>query len=192
MSVLTPLRLTVAEYLEWEETNEVKHEYIDGELRSMTGANRNHNRIMTNVTIAIGRQLDNSNCSLLSSQMKVKVGETRYLYPDLSAVCGEETFERENEMVLLNPVLVIEVTSPSSIEFDRGEKRDFYFDVPAIQEYLVIDQHRVYVERNTRSESGWQVQVYADLEDVIPLEALNCTLPLDQVYRGISFESQRS
>ena len=151
MSVLTPLCLTVAEYLEWEETNEVKHEYIDGELRSMTGANRNHNRIMTNVTIAIGRQLDNSNCSLLSSQMKVKVGETRYLYPDLSAVCGEETFERENEMVLLNPVLVIEVTSPSSIEFDRGEKRDFYFDVPAIQQYLVIDQHRVYVERNTRS-----------------------------------------
>ena len=192
MSVLTPLRLTVAEYLEWEETNEVKHEYIDGELRSMTGVNRNHNRIMTNVTIAIGRQLDNSNFSLLSSEMKVKSGESRYLYPDLTAVCDQESFEHDNRMVLLNPVLVIEVTSPSSIEYDRGEKRDFYFDVPAIQQYLVIDQHRVYVERNTRSESGWQVQVYADLEDVIPLEALNCTLPLDQVYRGISFESQRS
>ena len=98
----------------------------------------------------MSRQLDDSICSLLSSEMKVKVGETRYVYPDLSAVCGEETFERENEMVLLNPVLVIEVTSPSSIEFDRGEKRDFYFDVPAIQQYLVIDQHRVDVERNTR------------------------------------------
>ena len=187
MAVESPVRLTVEEYLAWEETNFERHEYIDGEVRCMAGATGRHNRIMSNTNTAIGRQLDDSNCFLLSSEMRVKAGETRYVYPDLSAVCGEEMFERENEMELLNPVLVIDVTSPSTIEIDRGEKRDFYFDVSSIRAYLIIDQHRIYSDLYTRAESGWHVRVFNSLNDVVPLPALDCELPLAQVYRGISF-----
>ena len=116
IAVKTPVRLTVEEYLAREEKNFEKHEYIDGEVRCLAGAKGRHNRIMMNLAIAIGRQLDDSDCFLLSSEMRVKAGETRYVYPDLTAVCGEEKFARDNEMELLNPVLVIEVTSPSSIQ----------------------------------------------------------------------------
>ena len=190
MAVETPVRLTVEEYLAWEETNFEKHEYIDGEVRCMAGATKSHNRIMMNLAITIGRQLDDSPCYLLSSEMKVKSRSTRYLYPDLSAVCGEGAVEHENEMVLLDPVLVIEVTSPSSLRYDRGEKREFYFDVPSIQAYLIVDQHRVYAELCTRVEGGWQTHSFTSADEVVPLGVLNCDLPLSQVYRGISFDPQ--
>ena len=186
MAVATPLRLTVEEYLEWEEANFEKHEYIDGEVRCMAGATGRHNRIMMNLAIAIGRQLDHSTCFLLSSEMKVKVGDARYLYPDLCAVCGPANYEKEDEMELLNPVLVIEVTSPSSNDYDRGYKRDFYFDVSTIEAYLIINQHRVYAELYTRQESGWFMQTFTETDDLIPLAMLDCELPMSQVYRGIN------
>ena len=187
MAIESPVRLTAEQYLAWEETNFEKHEYIDGEVRCMTGATGKHNRIMSSTNTAIGRQLDDSDCFLLSSEMKVRSGNTRYLYPDLCAVCGEEKYEKENAMVLLNPVLIVEVTSPSSIDYDRGEKRDFYFDLPSIQAYLIIDQHRLYAELYTRAETGWHLQAFDSIDAVVPLESLECELPLAQVYRGITF-----
>jgi len=189
MAIETPVRLTVEEYLAWEETNFEKHEFIDGELRCMEGAKGPHNRIMPNTNTAIGRQLDASDCFLLSSEMRVQAAETRFVYPDLSTVCGEEEFARENEMELVNPILVIEVTSPSTIDIDRGEKMDLYFDVPSIQAYLIIDQHRVCAELSIRADGGWQTTSYEGLDDVVPLEVLICNLPMNQVYRGIQFEA---
>ncbi len=189
MAVQTPVRLTVEEYLAWEDTNFEKHEYIDGEVRLMAGAKGRHNRIMANTNTAIGRQLDDSDCFLLSSEMRVKAGASLYVYPDLTAVCGEEQYEHENEMELLNPTLVIEVTSPSTIDTDRGEKRDFYFDVPSIQDYLIIDQHRVRVELCTRADDGWHTATFTDLGDFVPLRPLNCNLALADVYRGIAFDA---
>ena len=188
VAVDTPVRLTVEEYLAWEESNFEKHEYIDGEVRCMAGTKGTHNRIMMNIAISVGRQLDDSECFLLSSEMRVKAAETRYVYPDLSAVCGEEEYARDNEMELVNPVLVIEVTSPSSIDIDRGEKRDVYFDAPSIQAYLIIDQHRVCAELLIRSDSGWRTTSFESLVDVVPLNVLDCKLPLAHVYRGINFD----
>lgn len=185
MAVETPMRLTVEEYLAWEETNFEKHEYIDGEVRCVAGANRKHNQIAMNTGSSLWQQLEDSNCMVLSSDMRAKVGDTRYVYPDLTVVCDEALFERASEVVLINPLLVIEITSLSTIETDRGEKKGFYFEVPSIQAYLIIDQHRVCAELSTRSEAGWQTDSYENLDDIIPLEALSCELPLSQVYRGI-------
>ena len=181
-------RLSVAEYLAWEAENEIKHEYIDGEVYAMSGGTGKHSSIMINITIAIGQQLGDSVCALHSSEMRVKVNDSRYVYPDLSAVCGKSSYEDESEISLLNPILVVEVTSPSSIEYDRVAKRDFYREVSSIQGYLIVDQHRVCAELYTRADVGWLLQVYTDPDVVIPLEMLNCELPLAEIYRGISFE----
>ena len=188
MAVETAARLSVEEYLAWEDTNFEKHEYIDGEVRCMAGATRTHNQIAMNTGSSLWQQLADSDCIILSSDMRAKVGDTRFVYPDLSVVCGEALFARDNEMELLNPVLVIEVTSPSSIDIDRVEKRGSYFDVPSIQAYLIIDQHRVCAELSLRSHAGWQTTKYEELDDVVPLDLLECQLPLVQIYRGISFE----
>ena len=184
------LRLKAEEYLAWEAKNEIKHEYIDGEVFAMTGGTIKHSTITTNATIAIGRQLDDSLCSLHSSDMRVRTTTDRYVYPDLSAVCGMPKTE-DNATTLLNPILVVEVTSPTSIDRDRIAKRDFYHEVPSIQGYLVIDQHRVCAELYRRAEPGWLLQVYTDPNDTIPLTMLNCELPLAQVYRGVTFEEEQ-
>ena len=186
VSKLKP-RLSVQEYLVWEAENEIKHEYIDGEVFAMSGGTGKHSSIMINITVAIGLKLGNSRCSLHSSEMRVKINNRRYVYPDLSAVCGQSRYEDESEISLLNPILVLEVTSPSSIKYDRIEKRDYYREVPSIQAYLVIDQHRVCAELYTRADLGWLRQVYTHPDDVIPLDILNCELSLAEIYHGISF-----
>lgn len=190
MAVETPVRLTVEEYLAWEEKNFEKHEYIDGEVRCMAGANRRHNLIAMNTGSTLWQLLADSNCIVLNSDMRAKVGDTRYLYPDLTVVCDEAKFERENEMELLNPILVIEVTSPSSIDIDRVEKRDAYLDVASIQAYLIIDQHRVCAELSLRADAGWLTTSFEQLDDVVPLDVVDCQLPLSQVYRGVSLEER--
>ena len=96
--------------------------------------------------------------------------------------------EDDSELTLLNPVLVVEVTSPSSMIYDRVDKLDFYFDVPSIEAYLIVDQNRIRADLCTRAEEGWLVRVFNSPDDVIPLKTLNCDLPLAQVYQGIVFE----
>ena len=190
MAVETPVRLTVDEYLAWEEKNFEKHEYIDGEVRCLAGATRTHNQIAMNTGIAIDVQIADTNCTILGSDMRARVGNTRYFCPDLTVISDEAQFERENEMELLNPILVIEVTSPSSIDIDRVEKRNAYLEVPSIQAYLIIDQHRVCAELSLRSETGWRTTSFEQLDAVVPLDVVDCQLPLSQVYRGIKLEER--
>ena len=106
-------------------------------------------------------------------------------------MCGEPKTE-SNTRLLLNPLILVEVTSPTSINYDRGAKLEYYLDVPSLQAYLVVDQHRALVELYTRSESGWHMQSFANLEDELPLEALGCSLPLREIYQNIVFETEAS
>ena len=180
-------RMSVKEYFEWELQNELKHEYIDGEIYEMIGATWQHNAIAMNAILTIGHQLADSPCSLFGSDMRIQISEGRYVYPDLSAVCGAPQLG-SNKTNLLNPVFVTEITSPSSMVYDRVDKLGFYLDVPSIKEYLIVDQDRVRADLYTRSEDGWLLRVCNQLEDVIPLSALKCELPLTQIYDGIVFE----
>lgn len=188
MEAQTKARLTVAEYLEFEAESEIKHEYIDGEIYAMTGGTDKHSRIAANVIIALGIQLSVSDCNVYTSDMRVKVDASRYLYPDLSVVCGEARHEDDGETSLLNPTLVAEVTSPSSIGRDPGLKREMYQQVPSIQAYLIIEQSLVRVELHSRLVTGWNVQSYSGGEEAVPLEMIGCELTLAQVYRGIVVE----
>ncbi len=185
MAIQTKRMMTVADYLAWEERQEFKHEYIDGEIIEMTGGTRIHSRIIINLTLALGRQLENSNYVIHSNDMRVRIDETRYVYPDLSAVSGQELMEDERELTLLNPVFVVEVISPSSETRDRVYKREYYYSVPSIEAYLIVDQDRVRAELYTRADDGWRLQEFSSADDVIPLAMLNCDLPLAQVYRGL-------
>ena len=183
------LQMSVAEYLAFEEDSEIKHEYIDGEAYPMTGGTLNHSRIAMNTAFGIRSRMNRSGCEVLNSDMRVRVSPTRYVYPDLSVVCGNAK-TADNATNLLNPILVAEVTSPSTIDSDRVIKRDFYQTVQSIQAYLVIDQHRLLVELYTRQEDGWLLQRFADLDAVIPLTHLDCELPLADIYHGIQFEQE--
>lgn len=180
-----PHLFTVDEYLAFEAESEFKHEFVDGIIYDMTGGTFNHSKIKVNIMRALLPQLDDSLFEILNSDMSVRVGAGRYVYPDLSVVRGQPQLE-DSDTTLLNPVLAVEVTSPASFDYDRVEKRAFYSAIASLQAYLVIDQHRIHVELYTRSEDGWLWQTFDSLEDIARLQALGCDLALSSIYRAIS------
>ncbi len=177
--------MTVADYLAFDEASEIRNEYIDGELYPMTGGTNNHSAIIAYTIAALVNLLVDADCTVRSSDMRVRVDDTKYVYPDVSVVCGEPRFSDENEVTLLNPTVVVEVTSPSSIVNDHISKVEFYGAVPSIEGYLILDQERVFAERYTRAESGWHLRQFSDVNDVIALEPLGVELPLSQVYSRV-------
>ncbi|MDE2820678.1 MAG: Uma2 family endonuclease [Chloroflexota bacterium] len=181
-----PHLFTVAEYLAFEAESEFKHEFIDGIIYDMTGGAFHHSRIKVNITVEFDNQLRDSDYAVCNSDMSVRVGESRYVYPDLSVVRGQPQLEY-NDTTLLNPVLAVEVTSPASFDYDRVKKRSFYSAIASLQAYLVIDQHRVHVELYTRREDGWLWQTFDSMEDIARLQDLGCELALAAIYRSISF-----
>ena len=178
-------QMTVEDYLAFDEASEIRSEFIDGELYAMPGGTGNHNVIVASAIIALGAALADFDCKVYASQMRVRIDETKYVYPDVSVVCGESRFDDENEVTLLNPTVVVEVTSPSSMVNDHISKVEFYGAVPGIEGYLILDQERVFAEWYTRTESGWHLRQFTDLKDVIPLEPLGISMPLAQVYSRV-------
>lgn len=183
-----PHLFTVEEYLAFEADSEFKHEFIDGVIYDMTGGTFHHSRIKVNITVAFGIQLRDRNYAVCNSDMSVKIGESRYVYPDVSVVHGQPQLE-ENDTTLLNPVLAVEVTSPTSFDYDRITKRDYYRALSSLQAYLIVDQHQFLAELHALEETGWLRQTFSAIDDIIPLPMLDCQLPLAEIYRGISFES---
>ena len=178
-------QMTVEEYLAFDDASEIRNEYINGEIIPMTGGTGNHSAIIAYTIATLIDLLEHTDCLVRSSDMRVRIDDTKYVYPDVSVVCGDSIFEDENSTILLNPTLAVEVTSPSSLAHDHVDKVAYYGAVPSIQGYLILDQERVFAAMYTRAESGWHLQQFSSLDDAIALEPLACSLSLAQVYRGI-------
>ncbi len=191
MSTLTAqTHLTSEEYLTWERKQPFKNEYYNGQIIAMSGASRSHNRITVDITIQLGNQLMNSECEVFASEMRVRTSpEISYFYPDVIVVCGEPRFEDDTFDTLLNPILVIEVLSPSTAAFDRGEKFEHYKQIASLQEYILVSQNNVRVEHYRRQGSQWIHNTFEQLEDMLPLASIERTLPLRAIYRRVRFDA---
>jgi Uma2 family endonuclease len=180
---------TPEEYLTLEDAALEKHEYYDGRIYAMTGATLNHAQITMNVQLQLGMQLRGRPCRLFNTDVKVLVSETGlYTYPDASALCGEPRFQEADSAILLNPSVIVEVLSPSTESYDRGEKYTHYKRVPSLREYVLVAQDRVRVERRTRGDDAaaeWGLSSVEDLDAVIGLPSIGCTLALRDVYEHV-------
>ena len=179
-------QMTVEEYFAFDEASEYKNEYIDGEVFPMTGGTLHHSAIMANTIGELWQRLKGSNCRLFSSAMRVRINPRRYLYPDLSVVCGAPSTDAR-AINLFNPTLVAEVTSPPTAYYDRGEKLRYYQSIPALQVILIIDQLEALIGAHLRHDGGWLPREFRGLGANVPLPALGCDLPLAEVYAGIDF-----
>ena len=186
MAIERVRQMSVEEFLDFAESSEEWYEYIDGEPIKMTGGKLNHFRLINRLQVLFERLLPESDYEVLGSGMLVRVGDASLVSPDVTVVCGEPQTEADTR-ILLNPILVVEVISPSSADHDRVVKREFYQSVDSIHAYLIVDQHRMLAELYTRSETGWHLQTFSQPDDVIPLEALACSLPLRDIYQRIEF-----
>jgi Uma2 family endonuclease len=179
--------LTPAEYLAFERAAEYKHEYVGGRVYAMTGASREHNVITINVLASLHAQLCGRPCETYPSDMRVKVSETgMYTYPDVVVACGEPAFEDASVDTLLNPTAIVEVVSPSTEAYDRGEKFAHYRRLASLREYVLVAQDRVRVEHYVRRGEQWLLTELAGLDATLPLESLGCALALADVYERVT------
>ncbi len=184
--------MTPEEYLAFERTSKERHELINNEIRLMSGAGVNHVRIVRNVLRRLDTQLDDSPCEVLNNDMRTKIKlKDSYTYPDIVGVCGELKLEDDHFDTLLNPLLIIEVLSPSTEAYDRGEKFQHYRKIDTLQEYMMISQNRVFVERYLRqTDDSWVLTETHDLNSSIRLISINCTLVIADVYKRVTFDEQ--
>ena len=184
--------ISQAEYLQTERLAPSKSEYLAGRVIAMAGASQRHNTVTLNIASELRQLLRGRDCRAFAIDMRVKVAEAQaYFYPDVVIVCGQPQFEDEQEDTLLNPTVVIEVLSPSTEAFDRGEKFATYQRIPTLREYLLVAQDRTYVEHFIRQPNGqWSCRVYDQPEQSVALLGGTVSLPLQGIYEGISFSQE--
>ncbi len=190
MSALPKHHWTEAEYLEFERTSESRHEYYRGEIFDMAGAKEAHIIIAANGVTSLNLQLRDHPCRVYQSDLRVQVSEIGfYSYPDIAVICGESQYADDKRDMIVNPILIVEVLSPSTENDDRGEKFRHYRNLESLQEYLLIAQNSHHIERYLRQETGdWLLTDRTGLDKTLDLPSIKCTLALAEVYRKVIFE----
>ena len=194
--------LTPEEYIALErkaipDADTVRSEYVKGEIIAMSGASRAHNIITGNIYVGLHVQLRGSECEAYANDMRVSSPLTSsYFYPDIVVVCEEPRFEDDVFDILLNPIILVEVLSPSTEAYDRGEKFSHYRHLTSLQEYVLVSQDKVLVERYRRPKKhetapvtaqDWIFTAFQTLEDILPFTSVQCELPLQEIYERVTF-----
>ncbi len=180
---ITPL--TEEQYLSIERHAETKSEFHDGQMFAMTGGSFNHSVLGGSMVAILHRQMP-SGCRTFSSDLRIKVAPAGlYTYPDAGVICGEPQFFGNQGDVLLNPLLLVEVLSPSTEGYDRGKKFELYRTIASLREYLIVHQDQRRVEHYSKQDdSSWLLREYASVGDSVFIARLNIKIPLDELYAG--------
>ncbi len=189
MSSLPQQRYTPEEYLEMDRKAERRSEYVNGEIMEMAGASREHNRITLNIGTALTVQLRGSSCEPFTTDLRVKGRTTgAFLFPDVVVGCGPLEFEDEALDILLNPVVLMEVLSPTTERDDRGWKFAHYRRLATLTDYVMLSQYQPFVEHYTRnSDDKWVLTELRGLSSVLRLPSIGCELPLAVIYERVEF-----
>lgn len=179
-------QLTPTEYLEWEEKQEFKYEYVDGQISAMTGGTLNHSQISGNFYYILQTHLRGKGCRVLTSDAKVQIAAaSNYVYPDISVTCDDR--DKTATKFIDYPCLIVEVLSPSTEAYDRWEKFNLYRLSDALQDYVLVDTDRIEVALYSKNDQGkWEIIRYV-AGDLIELKSINLTFPIEQVFEGIIF-----
>ncbi len=192
--MVTPAReyVTPEEYLARERAAETKSEYYGGHIFAMADGSEEHNLICSNLVRLLGNQLAPRGCRTYTSDMRVLVEESGlYTYPDVTVVCGKPQFASDRHDTLVNPLVVVEVVSPSSREYDRGYKAEMYRSRESLRAYVIVEQDRRYVEVHTRGEAGaWLLTSAREPDAAIWIPPIDCVLRLEEVYAQVELPEQ--
>ena len=181
--------LTEEQYLAVERAAEFKSEFLDGVMYATSGGSPRHSSLAVNVVAQRHATLRGSQCKPFNSDLRVRVSPRMYAYPDVSVVCGKLQLADEKD-VLLNPIVIFEVLSPSTEQYDRGVKFQLYRTIPSLREYILVDQNRVQVEQYVYQDaSTWILRDHQGLDAELKLDSIGASLPLRLIYDGVDFES---
>jgi Uma2 family endonuclease len=190
MSALPKPKYTIEDYIELEKSSEERYEYFDGEVFAMAGGSLEHAIISANVSRAIGNRVEGKSCVTLSGDVRIKVPAAHpYRYPDVAVVCGKPVTEKYlGQVMLVNPLLLVEVLSPTTKAYDKDGKFIAYQSIASFQEYLLVAQDVPHVTRYVRqADNQWLRSDFIGLESVVELKSLGVTLPLSEIYQAVQF-----
>ena len=192
---------TPEEYLAFERQSTEKHEFVDGiiypvhggshpdnETYAMSGASRKHNLISGNLFGELWTRFKKRDCSVYMSDMRVKVNETDYVYPDVVAVCDDVELEDNEFDTLLNPSVIIEVLSKSTKTYDKDKKMTLYQNLPTVQDYVLVAQDECRIEHYQRkSQNQWLLTVLTEPKQVLDLQSVDANISVQDVYDKVKF-----
>ncbi|MEG4311464.1 MULTISPECIES: Uma2 family endonuclease [unclassified Microcoleus] len=182
-------KMTAAEYLEWEAKQELRHEYIDGEIVAMTGGSLPHNDIALNLYRALYPHLRDRGCRVNVSDAKVQARKnSRYFYPDLVVSCDPD--DLKSREFIQKPKVIVEVLSPGTANYDRTKKLKYYRQIPSLQEYVLVDSEEIVVEVYRRGEGKMWLYYEYEAGETIALESIEFECAIELLYEGVSFEQE--
>ena len=178
--------MSLAEFLEWEERQELRYEFDGVEPVAMTGGSLRHAAIQRNLAIAVGSRLSGKPCQFFGSDLKIQVGENSSRYPDGIVLCSDMD---PSLKIVRNPVVIFEVLSPSTAAKDRIVKAREYQATPSVKRYVMLEQDRIGATVHVRAQDGWSVLVLKD-DDILAMPEIGLEIPLAEFYEGLAFEAQ--
>lgn len=183
---------TPEEYLALEETAEYKSEYCDGVIIPMTGASTNHNHISLNMSIALRLALKGLDYNVFMGDVRLWMPKKRfYTYPDVMVIPGKPEYYNNRKDTIINPQVIIEVLSKSTKSYDRSDKFQFYQTLPTFQEYILIDQSRIYVEQYCKlANKRWSYSQYDEEDAALVFNFFQVEVPLADMYEKVDFEAE--
>jgi Uma2 family endonuclease len=188
----TLLLLSPAEYLEQERRAEHKNEYFQGEVSAMAGASRRHGLIVTNLVAELRQQLKGKPCEVYSGDLRLRVTPAGlYAYPDVLVAYCDVQFADDQKDTVLNPVVLIEVLSESTRDYDRGTKFEYYRTLPSLMEYLTVAQDKPHIEHWMRQQEDLgMLAEFHKLSQTIRLASIDCLLPLAEIYDKVDWVAE--
>jgi Uma2 family endonuclease len=186
-------RYTIEEYLRLERDATDKHEYRDGEIRMMAGGSLAHGVIISNLHRAIGNRLAGKPCYAAAADVRLRIqGTPLYTYPDLFVICGKAEFDAQDQYreTVVNPALIVEVLSPSTEAYDRGDKFEAYRKIDSLREYVLLSQAVPRIETFLRRPDGtWLLAWASGMQAVASLRSIEVELPLAEAYANVDFST---
>jgi len=182
-------RVSVEEYFRLSDESREKLEYYNGIIQPMSGAAFTHNQIATNIIITLGVLLRDTDLIVSNSDTKIHVpGRRSFLYPDAVLVSRKAEFFEGRPDIITNPLLIVEVASPSTRGYDLDRKSTYYRSVPSLQEYVFVESHEAWMSSLFRQEGdSWHHTEAAGPEAALALRSVGVSLPLAEVYRKVEF-----
>jgi len=184
-------KISIEDYLEMENASSEKHEYYQGEVFAMAGAKVPHNKICTNLLIALGQRLKGKKCEPYGSDQRIHIpANTLFTYPDISIICGEIITLNDDEYNAVNPSVIIEVLSKSTKNYDRGEKFKLYRDITTLKEYILVDSESIHIEIfRLNANNHWELEEYKNLNGNILIRTIDESLLAAEIYDNVKISA---
>ena len=189
-----PKIYTLDEYRELEETAEFRNEYRDGEIVQMSGGTINHSRIIRNLSRVLGNLLEGQLYELFHNDLRLWIPRYRRgTYPDVVVIEGEPIFNEGRSDEILNPVLIVEVLSKSTKDFDKEDMFRFYRSIPEVREYVLVSQYEFLVEQYIKTESNlWLFREYEGEAATVAFAALGVEMSMSEIYNKVVFKTDET